>query len=133
MTQFETDPTMPNFTIYGKMPTINEYITACRRNPYCGANMKTEFTNVAMWSMKDLYGLKFDKVIIHYRFFEMNQKRDKDNVFSFATKIIQDAMQELELIENDGWNNIENFTHDFFVDKRDPRIEVYIEEVGKEQ
>lgn len=93
--------------------------------------MKRDWTNVAMWSMNNLCGEKFEKVILHYRFFEANEKRDKDNVFAFATKVIQDAMQELGMIENDGWKNIENFTHDFFVDKKNPRVEVYIEEVGK--
>lgn len=131
MRQFEIEPTMANFTIQGKLPTINEYISACRRNPHLGANMKRDWTNVAMWSMNNLCGEKFEKVILHYRFFEANEKRDKDNVFAFATKVVQDAMQELGMIENDGWKNIENFTHDFFVDKKNPRVEVYIEEVGK--
>ena len=51
-------------------------------------------------------------------------------MFAFATKCIQDAMQEIGLIDNDGWKNIENFTHDFYVDKENPRIEVFIENVG---
>lgn len=133
MRQFEIDETMPHFTIYGKLPTINDYISACRRNAHCGANMKSDYTNISMWSMKDIYGMKFNKVVLHYRFFEEKKNRDKDNVFSFATKVVQDAMQELGLIENDGWKQIENFTHDFFIDKENPRIEVYIEEVGKEK
>ena len=133
MTQFNVTDNMPNFTIYGNLPTINEYITACRKNPHSGANMKKNYTGIVMWEMGTIKGLHFEKVILHYRFFEKNQKRDKDNVFAFATKVVQDAMQELGIIDNDGWKNIENFTHDFFIDKDYPRIEVYIEEVGKEQ
>lgn len=129
--QFEIEPTMANFTIQGKLPTINEYISDCRRNPHLGAKMKRECEEMTMWSMNGIKNLHFNKVILHYRFFEPNQKRDKDNVFAFATKVVQDAMQELGMIDNDGWKNIENFTHDFFVDKDNPRIEVYIEEVGK--
>ena len=132
MTQFNVTENMPNFTIYGTLPTINEYITACRNNPHVGANMKKNYTGIVMWEMGTIKGLHFEKVILHYRFFEKNKKRDKDNVFAFATKVVQDAMQELGIIDNDGWKNIENFTHDFFVDKDYPRIEVYIEEVGKE-
>lgn len=129
--QFEIEPTMANFTIYGKFPTINEYIKALNNNRYVGANLKRDCEESAMWSMSGIKHLRFDKVILHYRFFEPNQKRDKDNVFAFTTKVVQDAMQELGMIDNDGWKNIENFTHDFFVDKDNPRIEVYIEEVGK--
>ena len=94
--------------------------------------MKRDYTNIAMLSMRELYGAHFNKVILHYRFFEEKKNRDKDNVFAFATKVVQDAMQELGIIDNDGWKNIENFTHDFFVDKEKPRIEVYIEEVREE-
>lgn len=127
--QYQIDDTMPHFVVYGRLPTINEYISECRKNPHLGAILKRDNTNLCMLCMRDLYGLKFEKIIIHYRFFEKNRNRDKDNVFAFATKCIQDAMQEIGLIDNDGWRNIENFTHDFFIDKENPRIEVYIENV----
>jgi Holliday junction resolvase RusA-like endonuclease len=55
-------------------------------------------------------------------------KRDKDNVLSVCMKVIQDALQTCGVIDNDGWANIENFTHDFYLDAQNPRIEVYIEE-----
>ena len=56
-------------------------------------------------------------------------KRDHDNVFSMASKCIQDALIKTNVIKNDGWKNIENFTHDFFISKDRPRIEVWIEEI----
>lgn len=79
---------------------------------------------------RDLKCWKAEKpIILHYVFFEANMKRDHDNVFSFASKSIQDALQECKVIENDGWKQIVNFTHDFYLDRTNPRIEVYIEEI----
>ena len=127
--QFIVDDTMPHFTFYGRLGTYNEYIEECRKNPYAGAKMKNRDEALVMWNMSDVAEYHFNKVILHYRFFEVDRKRDKDNVFAYASKIIQDALKDLKVIDNDGWKQIENFTHDFFVDKDKPRIEVYIENV----
>ena len=129
MRQFEPIETMPHFTIYGRFGTYNEYINACRKNIFEGAKMKCRDEELAMWNMSDVAEYHFKKVILHYRFFEPDKRRDKDNVFGYASKIIQDALVNLKVIDNDGWKQIENFTHDFFVDKDKPRIEVYIENV----
>ena len=129
MEQFEINNTMPHFTIYGRLGTYNEYINTCRTNPFEAAKMKNRDEELAMWNMSDVAEYHFDKVILHYRFFEPNKRRDKDNVFAYASKIIQDALVHLKVVDNDGWKNIENFTHDFFVDEEKPRIEVYIEEI----
>ena len=91
--------------------------------------MKCRDEELAMWNMSDVAEYHFKKVILHYRFFEPDKRRDKDNVFAYASKIIQDALVTLKVIDNDGWKNVENFTHDFFVDAEKPRIEVYIENV----
>lgn len=129
MEQFKVNNNMPHFTIYGRFGTYNEYINACRKNIFEGAKMKCRDEELAMWNMSDVAEYHFKKVILHYRFFEPDKRRDKDNVFAYASKIIQDALVTLKVIDNDGWKNVENFTHDFFVDAEKPRIEVYIENV----
>lgn len=57
---------------------------------------------------------------------ERNKRRDKDNISSFGRKIIQDALHEAEVIENDGWKEIAGFSDKFAVDRRNPRVEVII-------
>lgn len=42
-----------------------------------------------------------------------------------------DALVHSGVLENDGWKNIESFTDEFFVDARNPRVEVEIEEVDE--
>lgn len=69
------------------------------------------------------------KVRIRYRWYEENKKRDLDNVSGFGHKVIQDALTQMHVLDNDGWANIIGFEDLFFVDNKNPRIEVEIEEV----
>ena len=82
-----------------------------------------------IWSAKSsLRGKIKTPVIMHYTWFEPNQKRDKDNVSSFGRKIIQDALVKSGYLPGDGWQQIVGFTDSFEVDKKNPRIEVEFEE-----
>lgn len=132
--QFDaTDSTLPFFKINGTFPSLNEYLAACNKNPHVGAKMKSDYTFLASNSIRR-YLKRWNtekKIIIHYHFYEPNMKRDHDNVFSMASKCIQDALIKTKTISNDGWKNIENFTHDFFVSKDKPRIEVWIEVIDE--
>ena len=56
------------------------------------------------------------------------ERRDKDNVASYAMKLIQDALRKIGYLSGDGWNQIENFDFEWDVDKKNPRIEVEIQE-----
>lgn len=115
------------FTINGKLPGLNDYTLDCRRNAYSGAQMKRIAQERCMWSAKQQCKAKFTKPVrIHYSFFEPDRRRDKSNVAAFAIKVIEDAMVQLQIIHDDGWKYIENYTQSFNIDKARPRIEVYI-------
>lgn len=119
---------------YGKkrtFPALNEYIHECARHPQAGAKFKRDYQYIAQNAIRtQLPRLTIDKpIIIHYRFYEADRCRDKGNIFSFADKVFEDALQACNVIPNDGWDQINNFTHEFFVDKKNPRIEIVLEEV----
>jgi Holliday junction resolvase RusA-like endonuclease len=77
---------------------------------------------------RQLRGVQIAKpVTLHYMWVEPNRKRDKDNIVS-AQKFVQDALVKMRVIKNDGWKQIEGFTHWFAVDKENPRVEITIEE-----
>lgn len=122
---------MPHFVIKGLFPTLNEYLAACAKNPKAGGRIKRQYMEIAAWEIRSqLRGYHTDnKVILHYYLYEQNMKRDKDNCFCMVSKCVSDALQVCKVINNDGWKNVENFTHDFFIDRSNPRIEVYIEEL----
>lgn len=121
------------FTIPGRLDALNEYTSANRQNPYVGGKMKRDNESIVIWSIRQqLKGISISRpVIIHYAFYEKNKRRDKDNILSAAMKFIQDSLVKCCVLKNDGWSEIENFTHTFSVDKNNPRIEVTLEEVVK--
>lgn len=116
--------------IPGKLHSLNEYITACRRNPYQGAKMKRKDQEAVEWYIRSqLRGKRLQKAVrLSYRWYEPNRKRDLDNISSYGRKVIQDALVKTRVIENDGWKQVTGFTDDFYVNKENPRIEVIVKE-----
>lgn len=130
MTVRERSKMQYKFTIDGRLDGQNDFIEANRTHPKAGNKMKQENQQVAMWAIRQqLKRLKIEKPIhIHYKFIEKNRMRDKDNIASFAMKVIQDALVQVKVIKNDGWREVESFSCTFGVDKNNPRIEVTLEE-----
>lgn len=123
-----------NFTINAKLPGLNEYILDCRRNPHAGAQTKRIAQELCMWCAKQQCRVKFKQPVrIHYVFFEPDRRRDKSNVAAFAVKVIEDALVKLQIIRDDGWKYIENYTQSFKIDKEHPHIEVYITDEWQEE
>lgn len=118
-------------TINGRLDNMNDYTRACRTNQYKGAKMKQKNEAVVIRAILEQLGrLRITKpVIIRYRWYEPNNRRDLDNISSFGRKVIQDALGQTKVLRDDGWSYITGFQDAFFVDKERPRIEVEIEEV----
>lgn len=127
--------TMPKVIIKGTFPTLNEYLAACGRNPKAGGRLKKKYMDIASWEIRSQMRDYVAKtpIIVHFVYYEPNMKRDKDNIAAYAQKVIFDSLQVCGILKNDGWKDVENFTHDYFVDKDNPRIEVYIEEIKDER
>lgn len=113
-------------------PGLNEYIAELGRNPRAGGQIKRDYMIVASNAIRrDLKRYKTSQpVILHYKFYEpkKGQKRDVMNIFSFADKVIEDAIVKCGVIPDDDPVHVVNTTHKFFYSDN-PRIEVEIEEV----
>lgn len=114
----------------GKLPSLNEFISACNKNPKAGGRMKLEDQNRVEWFIRSqLRGVRIKKpVIMVYTWYEPNRKRDLDNISSYGRKVIQDALVHCGVIHNDGWKQILGFSDRFYVDRKEPRVEVVIME-----
>lgn len=117
--------------VKGKLNNMNDYIRALNTNRYKGADMKKDNESRVMQAIYEQFGrLRITrKVRMHYRWYEPDKRRDLDNVSAFGRKCIQDALVDTKVLQDDGWKNIVGFTDEFYVDKKNPRIEVDIEEV----
>ena len=112
--------------IPGRLPCMNDLISADRRNRYAGAKLKKDTQKMLIPLMQaQAKGKKFEgKVLIKAKFFEVNRRRDEDNVIS-GLKFILDALQEAEIIKGDGQKYV-HVLPEVFVDETDPRIEIEI-------
>lgn len=119
-------------TIPGRLPGLNEYISAERANRHKGAKMKRESELVILAEIKkQLKGVRIkNPVEIHYLWIEPDRRRDRDNI-AFAKKFVQDALVSSGVLKDDGWKYVVGFSDRFEVDKRNPRIEVLIKEAGE--
>ena len=114
-------------------PSLNQYLQEIGKNPRAGGKLKKDYMMIACNAIRrDLRGFKTKKpIILHYKFFEplKGQLRDLGNIFSMADKVIEDALQECKVIENDDPHHVKGFTHEFYYTSRTPFIRVEIEEV----
>lgn len=117
-------------TIQGRLMALNEYTQNCRNNRYLGAKAKKNTQEHIKREIRANKGITAcaGKVFIDFHWYEPNMKRDKDNV-AFAKKFILDALVEEGILTSDGWRVIDGFADHFYVDKKEPRVEVEIKEV----
>lgn len=113
-------------TIKGRLPGLNEYTDANRASKQKGAKMKRENQELVMWYIaQQLRQIHITKpVFLLFTFYEPNRMRDRDNVSSFARKVIQDALVKCGTLQDDGWGQVTGYMDRFHVDKDNPRIVV---------
>ena len=120
--------------IRGRLPGLNEYIAAERRNRHLAAKMKRDAQFLALIQIKNQVRRKLKTPIyMCYIWYERDRKRDKSNVSAYGRKVIEDAFVQCGAIPNDGWRDIAGFSDHFRVDKANPRIEIQIIEDYQEE
>lgn len=115
--------------IHGRLDNLNDYIRAIDVNRHEGSKLKKKNQNKVIAEIYEQLGrLRIKKpVVMRYRWYEKDRRRDLDNISSFGRKVIQDALVSTQVIENDGWKEIRGFSDEFYIDQKNPRIEVEIE------
>ena len=72
-------------------------------------------------------------IAIRYCIYAKDKKHDRQNLGSCLDKCFCDALQTLKVLRNDGWNEIVDIDFDYFVDSKNPRAEIEIEELTASQ
>lgn len=112
-----------------KLPSLNEYIRACRENRYSGAKMKKQVEDDIGYFINKLPSFN-NPVRIHFTWVEENKRRDLDNV-CFAKKFILDSLVKAGKLKDDNRKHVVGFTDSFeYGDKAEVVIE--IEEITDE-
>ena len=111
-----------------KLPSLNDYIRACRGNRYGANNLKKTLEEEIGYFLAPLP--TFEKPVkIHFLWIEGNKKRDYDNI-AFAKKFILDALQKCGKLSNDNRKWVKGFSDDF--EYGEQGVIITIEEVTNE-
>ncbi len=119
-----------SFQIPGRLPSLNQS-TRWERTPrhrFWGARKRAMAKILVGGCIRAARVQPFKtKVHIKVRWIEKDRRRDYDNIAS-GIKVILDALKACDVIVNDSQKWLEPVTHEFEIDKKDPRIEVTITE-----
>ena len=119
------------FTIPGELPALNEIIDTAKQK-WSYKDIKKAETERVAWELTRQGAKRLQQftkpIAVTLTWYCPNRRKDKDNILA-GCKFIFDAMQDIGLIKNDGWNQIARIVPEFEVDAKRPRIEIQIEEV----
>lgn len=114
---------MQRIMIKGKLPSMNDFIDACRSNAYKGAHLKKTYEQGIMWQVGRLKKIS-EPIKIIFIWHEQTKRRDKDNVAA-GKKFILDALQKAGKIPNDNNRYIIGF-EDIFRYGQEQGVELMI-------
>jgi Holliday junction resolvase RusA-like endonuclease len=119
------------FTIPGRLPGLNEMIKKSQRHWGSYGDLKKEKMQYVQYAILEhkVKPMLNKKVILTIFCYEPNAKRDPDNVWSGAGKIILDALVNSGIITNDSQKYIGGIVYGIATDKINPRIEVEIKKL----
>lgn len=123
--------------IPGCFPSLNEYISLERSNRYAAAKAKRYETERAAWHAKEAakgFGAKLpftDKVVVDFRWFEPDNRRDVDNIV-FAKKFILDGLVIAGVLKDDSRKWVAGVRDHVSTDRESPRVEVQIFEMEED-
>ena len=106
-----------SFTVLGRLPSLNDYINACRVNRYRGAQLKRDTEAMIRLSIRAARGrgkcwpVRYQCMVLFY-WQERTHRRDLDNIFS-SKKYILDAMVAEGIIKNDSQKSVGALTDRF--------------------
>jgi len=123
------------FVVPGRLVGLNEYTKANRSGWKQGNREKRNAQEIVGCNIRQqLHRVQItNPVFVNFKFTEPNKKRDHDNVASFATKVVFDALVQCGVLKDDGWDEVLGYSVEFEEDKENPHIEITIKEVIDEQ
>lgn len=114
-----TQETAQTFKIDEKIPSLNDYINACRRNAHAGGAFKKNTDRVCgLYILAANIKPVKNPVTVEFEWHEANQKRDLDNVAGYGHKTILDALVNCNILKDDSPKHVKGFTDTFVKDKK---------------
>ncbi len=120
---------MQKLIIPGELPDFNSIIDDSKKHWAVYSKQKKKLTwDIALIiKSQKLKPVRKYPIKIKFIWNCKNRMKDPDNICS-AKKFCIDALKEAQIIIDDSFKYIAGFTDEFYIDKNNPRIEVFIEE-----
>ena len=124
---------MGYFIIKAQLPSLNQYVRACKAGKHQGNEFKKEIEELIGWSIRQyqasgkLSPMENTPCRVHIDWHEATKRRDVDNIQS-AQKFILDALQNCGILKNDSRRFVKQIHHLIVDDKEDyvvVRLEKY--------
>lgn len=115
-----------HFVVPGTLPGLNEIIAANRSNRFTGAKQKRQAQARIVPFLPRPKSLRYP-VNVSIVWHEKDKRRDPDNIMA-GTKFILDALVAAGVLSGDSQRYIQSITHSVRTDRKNPRVEVTIEE-----
>lgn len=129
----------------GEWPWLNKIITEAKKptkikNGWMTAKNGMPVTGIAYKTLKAKTEKKMipffnrwlgsykatGNTFFYIRIYAKNRMKDPNNL-KVVDKFICDLLQSMEFVPNDGWDNMsEGFMTKFFIDKKNPRVDIWI-------
>lgn len=110
--------------IDGELPDFNQIVALSKKHFGAYSSTKKAYTEAVAWQVKKLPKLNFINLTCHW--YCKNRRKDKDNIAA-GVKFILDGLVMAGVLDNDGWKQVGDINHKFYVDKHKPRVELEIE------
>ncbi len=120
---------MQKLVIEGELPDFNQVINDSKKHWAVYAKQKQKLTwDIALIiRSQKLKPVKKYPIQIKFLWYCRNRMKDPDNICS-GKKFCIDALKVAQVIIDDGFKYISGFTDEFYIDKENPRVEIYIKE-----
>lgn len=118
---------MPKFQIPGRLPSLNQSFRVGRYRFGGSRQRQVAKLYVAGYIWEAKVPKFAGAVDVTVRWVEKDRRRDYDNI-SAGVKVILDALVATERIRGDSQKWVRPVKHEFSIDKKNPRIEVEINE-----
>lgn len=118
------------FVIPGTLPALNEIIGQAKGHWSQYARSKKDHTAAVALRARAERVLPIEgAALLHCTWYAPDRRKDPDNLAA-AVKFILDGLVQAKVLPNDGWHQVAEIRHRFFVDKKNPRVEVELAEVA---
>jgi len=116
----------------GPLPGLNELIAAAKGARGRGilyAALKRTWTDTVWAQAKSQRVHPFPgRVVIEFRWFERDRRRDPDNVAAGGRKLVLDGLVKAGVLKGDGWRFVQSWTDRFDVAADRPGVAVTLHE-----